>query len=95
MVFIWEAFVFFCKPIKKEDGLIDLSADPYQNLIKIRAFEGWPGTYTFFERHGQKIRVQIIDAHLEKDNLIIDTVRPESKGDMPYSDFVRSGASPA
>ena len=85
----------YCKPIKKEDGLIDLSADPYQNLIKIRAFEGWPGTYTFFERHGQKIRVQIIDAHLHDNALVIDTVRPESKGDMPYSDFVRSGASPA
>ncbi|MBI4068040.1 methionyl-tRNA formyltransferase [Candidatus Kaiserbacteria bacterium] len=84
----------YCKPIKKEDGLIDLSDDPYQNLLKIRAFEGWPGTYTFFERNGQKIRVQIIDAHLHNDALVINIVRPEGKRDMPYVDFLRSGASP-
>ncbi len=84
----------YCKTIKKEDGLINLSADPYQNLLKIRAFEGWPNAYTFFERNGQKIRVQIIDAHLHNDALVIDTVRPEGKRDMPYVDFLRSGASP-
>jgi len=85
----------YCKTIQKEDGLIDLADDPQKNLRKIRAFEGWPGTYTFFERNGQKIRVQIIDAHVENDQLVIDTVRPEGKRDMPYADFLRSGAVPA
>ena len=80
----------FCKIIKKEDGLINLSDDPYQNLLKIRAFDGWPGTYTFFERGEKKIRVQIIDARLSPDgSLEIITVRPEGKRDMPYADFHR------
>lgn len=35
----------YTKKIQKEDGLIDLSGDPYENLRKIRAFEGWPGTH--------------------------------------------------
>lgn len=85
----------FCKMIQKEDGLLDLAADPYQNLLKIRAFEGWPGTYTFFKRGEMIIRTQIISAHLAEDvSLSIDTVRPEGKRDMPYADFVRSGAIP-
>jgi len=86
----------FCRIIKKEDGLLDLNGDAHHNLLKIRGLEGWPGTYTFFEKSGKKIRVQIIDAHLADDgSLLIDTVRPESKSDMPYADFVRSGATPA
>jgi len=83
----------YCEKIEKEDGLLDLSADPYQNLLKIRAYEGWPGTYTFFERGGKKIRVQILDAHIEGSQLIIDTVKPEGKKEMPYPDFLRSGAT--
>lgn len=86
----------YCSKITKEDGLLDLSADPYQNLLKIRALEGWPGTYTHFDRSGKRIRVSILDAHLdENEDLVIDTVKPEGKNEMPYEDFVRSGAVPA
>ncbi len=84
----------FCHFIKKEDALIHLTDDPYQNLLKIRAYEGWPGAYTFFERHGKQLRVQIIAAHIENNKLSIDTVKPEGKGEMSYADFVRSGATP-
>ena len=81
--------------IQKEDGLLDLvHGDPYQNLLKIRAFDGWPGTYVFFERSGKKIRVQILDAHLEGSKLVIDMVKAEGKKEMSYVDFVRSGAIP-
>ncbi len=90
----------FCKMLTKEDGLLDLASDPYQNLLKIRALEGWPGTYAFFKRlpapnarqagGEQKIRVQILDAHLATDgSLSINTVRPEGKRDMSYADFRR------
>lgn len=79
---------------KKEDGLLDLRADPYQNLLKIRAFQGWPGTYTFFVRDEKRIRVQIIDAHIVNDKLIIDTVKPEGKTEMNFKDFERTGAKP-
>lgn len=78
----------------KEDGKLDLKADAYQNLLKIKAFEGWPGTYTMFERSGKDIRVQILDAHLEGARLVIDIVKPEGKGVMSYADFLRPGAKP-
>lgn len=84
----------YCAKFVKEDGLLDLSADVYRNLLKIRAFDGWPGTYALFERSGKKLRVQILDAHVESDRLVIDLVKPEGKKEMPYADFLRSGAKP-
>lgn len=78
----------------KEDGLLDLRGDVLKNLRKIYAFEGWPGTYTFFVRGGKKIRVAILDAHIEGNSLVIDTVKPEGKKEMSYEEFVRSGATP-
>ena len=76
--------------IKKEDGLLNLSDDPYKNLLKIRALEGWPGTYTFFRQNDKKMRVKIIDAHLEGPKLVLDSVIPEGKREMSYLDFIRS-----
>lgn len=84
----------YCGKFTKEDGLLDLAGDVRKNLLKIRAFEGWPGTYAFFERAGKKVRVQILDAHLDSDKLIIDTVKPEGKREMSYEEFLRSGAKP-
>lgn len=82
----------YCGKIEKEDGLLDLSDDSKKNLLKIRAYEGWPGTFAYFERGGKKIRVQILDAHIEGSKLVIDTVKPEGKKEMSYSDFTQSGA---
>jgi methionyl-tRNA formyltransferase len=84
----------FSEKFEKEDGLLDLHDDAYKNLLKIRALEGWPGTFAFFERSGKKIRVQIIEAHLEGKSLALDLVKPEGKREMPYADFLRSGAVP-
>ncbi len=84
----------YCGKIEKEDGLLDLSGAARQNLLKIRAYDGWPGTYTQFLRSGKKIRVQIIDAHLEDEKLVIDTVKPAGKKEIPYAEFLRSGATP-
>lgn len=86
----------YAEKIAKEDGLLDLHADAYKNLLKIRAYEGWPGTYTFFERNGKKIRVGIIDAHIDtRATLVLDRVKPEGKKEMGYEEFLRSGAKPA
>jgi methionyl-tRNA formyltransferase len=92
----------FSQMFSKEDGLLNLvSGDPYQNLLKIRAFEGWPGTHAFFERPstgsgqaGKRIRVQILDAHLDGNRLIIDRVKPEGKSEMSFDELTRSGAKP-
>ena len=75
----------------KEDGLLDLSADLYQNLLKIRAFEGWPGTFAFFDRDGKRIRAQILDAELEQGRLDVKKVKPEGKKELSYEEFLRSG----
>ena len=37
----------YCQKITKADGLIDLSANPYKNYLKICAYSGWPGSYFF------------------------------------------------
>jgi methionyl-tRNA formyltransferase len=85
----------YCGKIEKEDGLLDLAADPRKNLLKIRAYEGWPGTYAYFERGGKKIRVAILDAHIDtRGTLVIDEVKPEGKKEMQYEEFMRSGAKP-
>ena len=80
----------FCTKITKEMGEIDLTADPYQNLLKIRAFDGWPGTFFFTEKKGARLRVKITDAELAPDDsLKLLRVIPEGKKEMAYEDFTR------
>lgn len=80
----------YCKKISKEDGLIDLSADPYENLRKIRAFDEWPGAYYFADGEERKIRVKITDAAVEDGKLIIQEVLPEGRKKMRYEEFLRN-----
>ncbi len=79
----------FCEMIKKEDGEIDLNADPYQNYLKIQAFDQWPGTYFFVEKRGKRIRVKIMDAEFKDGTLTVTRVVPEGKNEMDYEDFRR------
>lgn len=89
-----ETHATFCGKITKEDGLINISKDSEENYRKFRAYFGWPGIYTYFERSGKKIRTIITRAHLKNKTFVIETVKPEGKGEMPYEDFLRSGAQP-
>ena len=100
----------YCEIFTKEDGLLDLHGDAYKNFLKIRAFEGWPGTYALFTKdapstgstsspksgsgQAREIRVKIIDAVFENGALKITRVIPEGKREMSYEDFLRSGATP-
>lgn len=83
----------FSQKLKKEDGLINLAADSEKNFRKIQAYDIWPGTYFFVEKKGEKIRVKIIEAVLEKDALEILRVLPEGKREMSYEDFRRNAQS--
>ncbi|MDB5224533.1 MAG: Methionyl-tRNA formyltransferase [Candidatus Adlerbacteria bacterium] len=76
----------FTKKFTDADALIDLAGDPRTNLLKIRAFDKGPRAY-FVTPSGK--RVIITAAHTENDVLVIDTVIPEGKKEMPYSDFMR------
>lgn len=79
----------YCKLIKKEDALISLDDDDYQNYLKIQAYDKWPRAYFFVEKDGKKVRVKVADALYENDNLTIVKVIPEGKKEMDYEDFKR------
>jgi len=79
----------YTKKVNKEDGCIDPADEPYQNFLKIRAYDSWPGAYFFTEKDGTKKRVLIKDATFENGKLIITRVLPEGKKEMDYQDFLR------
>lgn len=79
----------FCTKISKEMGALDLKSDSYQNLLKIRAFDGWPGTHFFTEKNGVRMRVKIVDAALASDGTLrITRVIPEGKKEMSFESFM-------
>ncbi len=76
----------FSKFFTKEDALIDLSKDDYQNYLKICAYDGWPGAY-FFE-DGK--RIKITAAHMQGNKLAIDRVIPEGRKETNYQNAASS-----
>lgn len=80
----------YSKMITKEMGLINLANDPYKNLLKIRAFEGWPGTYFFHEKDGTQTRIKIVDAEIMDGKLSLLRVIPEGKNEISYETFLKS-----
>lgn len=95
----------YTKKIAKEDGLIDLTGDPYLNFRKIQAYHEWPQAYFFIarkktdrpEHNGSdetataetKIRVKITAASFKDGKLTIEKVVPEGSREMAWDDFVR------
>ncbi len=75
----------YTKKITKEDGLIDLAADGYQNFLKYNAYRGWPGSYFFATQDGVQVRMKISDAALENGKFVIRTVIPEGKKEIRWS----------
>jgi len=80
-----ESEATYCGKITKEDGLLDLNADPEINLQKIKAFEEWPTAYFFQDNK----RIIVTDAVVKDGKLEVLTVLPEGKREMPYLDFMR------
>lgn len=81
----------YTKKISKEDGEIDLSADPYKNWLKFNAYKGWPGSYYFVERAGKKCRVSLSEATYKSGAFVILKVIPEGKKEMSWAEFERTG----
>lgn len=77
------------KKIKKEDGLIDLSADAYQNLLKFNAYKGWPSSFFFADVSGTKTRVIITDAAIENGAFVIRRAVLEGKKEMSWGEVSR------
>ena len=81
----------YTKMIEKEDGLINLSDDPYKNYLKIQAYNGWPSAFFFInskDKGSKKIRVKITQAKYENGVLTIEKVIPEGRNEINYSDLV-------
>ncbi len=87
-----------CQKIKKEDALLDLSADPDLNVRKVRAYSVWPRAYFFTAskdsengKDGKETRIIVTRARTEKEGektkFIIEKVIPEGKKEMSYADF--------
>ena len=78
----------YTKIIKKEDGKIDWKKPVQEIERQIRAFDPWPGTFTFIKKGDKKIRVKILQAELSKNNqLIIKKLQPEAKKPMSFEEF--------
>lgn len=69
-----------------EDARLDLSANPHQNLLKIRAFDKNPRAY-FIDENGK--RVIVTDATVEHGSLKVLSVIPEGKKEMPFETYSR------
>ena len=59
--------------------------EAYQTLLKIRAFDGFPGTY--FIHKGK--RVKILNAHLDQNTLRITRIIPEGKKEMDFETYLQ------
>ncbi|MEK7641611.1 MAG: methionyl-tRNA formyltransferase [Patescibacteria group bacterium] len=77
----------YTKKTKKEDGLIDLSGDPYANFRKIQAYHQWPQAYFLIDKDGVPMRVKITEASFTNGTLVIEKVIPEGGKEMSYKDF--------
>ncbi|EKD56084.1 MAG: hypothetical protein ACD_58C00304G0012 [uncultured bacterium] len=75
----------FTKLINKSDGLINWSEPVDLIERKIRAYNPWPGAYTFINNK----RLKICQAHIKYDKLIIDLVQLEGKKIITWSEFIR------
>jgi methionyl-tRNA formyltransferase len=73
--------------IKKEDGLLDLGEEAELNERKVRAYQGWPGTWVMYRGK----RLIIHEAHVEGGTLLLDQVQPENGKRMSFTAFC-SGA---
>lgn len=81
----------YTKKITKEMG--ELTLDPYNlpggteayiMLCKIRAFDGWPGTFFFYN----DMRIKILGAELTNSGtLLITRIIPEGKREMEFKAF--------
>lgn len=78
------------KILKREDGKIDWSEPAQEIERQIRAFNPWPGTFTFIKHKNKTLRIKVLEADISKDNkLIIKKLQPEGKKAMSFEEFKR------
>jgi methionyl-tRNA formyltransferase len=78
----------FTKKFTKDDGLIDLSGDPYTNYLRFQALSASPGVFFFDTRNGNRIRIKIIHASFIDGAFVPLRVIPEGKKEMDYTAYL-------
>ncbi len=85
-----ESKATYTKKFTDTDARIDLDNDPYQELLKIRAFDANPRAHFFSKtKQGKELRVIITDAEIKNSALNILRVIPEGKSEMSFEEFSR------
>lgn len=85
-----ESLATYAPKITKLDGGLNLTDNPFENIRKVKALEGWPGTFFFVTEGDKQIRVKVVDAEIDNTGTFkILRVIPEGKREMNYDDFVR------
>jgi len=79
----------YTKILKREDGKINWSKPVQEIERQIRAFNPWPGTFTFIKHKSKTLRVKILEADTKDNKLIIKKLQPESKRPMTFEEFQR------
>ena len=88
-----ESRATYCKKIEKRDAEIHLGDDPLDNLRKVRAYFGWPGTFTIFKnKNGKEIRIIIRDAEIKDGTFFPTRIIPAGKREMDWDEFLRGNA---
>lgn len=82
------------KKIRKDQGELSLQGNATENWNRYRAYAESPGTYTFLEKDGNRIRVKIRTAAYENGAFVPVRVVPEGKNETAYSSLVSSGYAP-
>ncbi|MEK9147359.1 MAG: formyltransferase family protein [Patescibacteria group bacterium] len=80
--------------IKKENAKINWKESPEIIERKIRAYIEWPIAFSYakIKTKNQKskiIRIQILEAEVQNNEIKIKKIRPEGRKDMSWSDFLR------
>jgi len=71
-----------CRPIRREDALVDWERPAAEILRRLRAFTPWPGLFTFLEGE----RVKILDADESRERL----AAPSGSFDLASGELVAS-----
>jgi len=80
----------FTKLIQKEDGLLDLTLGPEENLRKVLAYSTWPGAYMMYQKkNGKEVRLVVKEAEIIDDKFTPTRVIPAGKKEMNWQDFLR------
>ena len=85
-----EALASYTKKFNSDDGRVDLKKNqPKELWLKIRALNPEPGVYAMLQlKNGKEMRLKLLEAKLQNNELQLIAVQPEGKKIMAYADFL-------